>query len=504
MEPMPTTAPTPDGAEFTGLTPQARGIFISLMLGMLVASISQTIVGPAMPRIVAELGGMEHYSWVATAAMLVSAVSVPVVGKLSDIYGRRLFYLLGLAVFMVGSIMSGLAQGFWFLVFARAVQGFGMGTLMPLSQTIIGDIIPPRQRGKYQGLMGAVFGLSSIVGPLVGGFVTDHWGWRWLFYISLPVGLAAFYGIWRNLKLPHRKRDVVIDRAGILVMTVSFSLLLAATSMGGSTWAWNSPQIVTMYAVGAVLLALFIWIETRAAEPVLPLHLFRSSIFSWSNVASFMVSVMMFGAMIYLPVYAQGVLGVSATESGLILMPMSVSMIGMSIVAGMIITHTGKYKLQTLLGLLVMGVGYYLLANLGAEATARDLAVAMIVFGFGLGTALQVYTLIVQNAAARRDLGVATAATQFFRNVGSTVGIAVFGTILTAQMGPSIASHLSPSCGPPWRRRRSLPVPCWTRLRWRGFRRRWWRRSGLGWPIPYTPCFCGVWCRPCWRCWPPC
>ena len=419
-----------------------RNIFVSLMLGMLVAAISQTIVSPAMPRIVAELGGMDHYSWLATAAMLVSAITVPIVGKLSDIYGRRQFFLGGLVVFMIGSILAGIAPNFWFLIGARVVQGVGMGTLMPLSQTIIGDIIPPRQRGKYQGLMGAIFGVSSIAGPLVGGFVTDNWGWRWLFFISLPIGVVAFAGIYRFLHLPHVDREVVVDRAGIVALSLALILLLVPTSLGGTTWAWGSPQVLAMYAAGLVAIVSFVLVERRATEPVLPLRLFGSSIFTFSNIASFMVAVMMFGAMIYMPVYAQGVLGVSATNSGLILMPMSVSMIGLSIISGLMITRTGRYKLQTVIGLLIMGAGYWMLARLKYGAGQLDLTLAMIVFGVGLGMALQVFTLIVQNSSRRKDLGVATASTQFFRNVGSTVGIAVFGTIMTSHLAANIAGHL--------------------------------------------------------------
>jgi EmrB/QacA subfamily drug resistance transporter len=426
----------------SGLDRPTRNIFIALMLGMLVAAISQTIVGPAMPRIVAELGGMDHYAWLATAAMLVSAITVPIVGKMSDLYGRRGFYLGGLVVFMAGSILSGFAQNFWWLIAARAIQGIGMGTLMPLSQTIIGDIIPPRQRGKYQGLMGGVFGLASILGPLVGGFVTDHWGWRWLFFISLPVGILAFFGISRFLHLEHTPRDTVIDRAGIALLSLSLILLLVPTSLGGTTLAWGSWQVITMYAAGLVALVAFVLVERRAVEPVLPLRLFRSSLFTLSNLAAFMVSVMMFGAMIYLPVYAQGVLGASATNSGLILMPMSVAMIGLSIVSGLVITRTGRYKLQTVAGILIMGVGFWLLTQLHYGSSQTDLTLAMIVFGIGLGMALQVFTLIIQNSAQRKDLGVATASTQFFRNVGSTVGTAVFGTIMTGGLAANIASHL--------------------------------------------------------------
>lgn len=436
------TAPQPAKA---GLDASTRNIFIALMLGMLVASISQTIVGPAMPRIVAELGGIDHYSWLATAAMLVSAITVPIVGKMSDLYGRRGFYLGGLVVFMAGSILSGFAQNFWWLIGARAVQGAGMGTLMPLSQTIIGDIIPPRQRGKYQGLMGGVFGLSSILGPLVGGFVTDNWGWRYLFFITLPIGVFAFFGISRFLHLEHNPRETVVDKAGIAVLSLTLILLLVPTSLGGTTLDWGSPAIIGMYAAGVVALGAFIAIERRAVEPVLPLRLFKSSLFTLSNIAAFMVSVMMFGAMIYLPVYAQGVLGASATNSGLILMPMSVAMIGLSIVAGLVITKTGRYKLQTIAGILIMGVGFWLLTQLHYGSSQTDLTLSMIVFGVGLGMALQVFTLIIQNSAQRKDLGVATASTQFFRNVGSTVGTAVFGTIMTSGLAANIASHLPSS-----------------------------------------------------------
>jgi EmrB/QacA subfamily drug resistance transporter len=437
--------PTSREATAPGLDRPTRNIFIALMLGMLVASISQTIVGPAMPRIVAELGGIDHYSWLATAAMLVSAITVPIVGKMSDLYGRRGFYLGGLVVFMAGSVFAGFAQNFWWLIAARAIQGIGMGTLMPLSQTIIGDIIPPRQRGKYQGLMGGVFGLSSILGPLVGGFVTDNWGWRYLFFITMPVGVFAFFGISRFLHLEHTRRDTVIDRAGIALLSMTLILLLVPTSLGGTTLAWSSPAILGMYAAGVVALVAFLAVERRAVEPVLPLRLFQSSLFTLSNIAAFMVSVMMFGAMIYLPVYAQGVLGASATNSGLILMPMSVAMIGLSIISGLVITKTGRYKLQTIAGILIMGVGFWLLTQLHYGSSQLDLTLSMIVFGVGLGMALQVFTLIIQNSSQRKDLGVATASTQFFRNVGSTVGTAVFGTIMTSGLAGNIASHLPAS-----------------------------------------------------------
>jgi EmrB/QacA subfamily drug resistance transporter len=424
------------------LSPEARRVFVGLMLGMLVASISQTIVGPAMPRIVAELGGMDHYSWVATAAMLVSAITVPIVGKLSDLYGRRGFYLAGLGVFMVGSVVSGFAGSFWMLVLGRAIQGLGMGTVMPLSQTIIGDIIPARQRGKYQGLMGAVFGVTSVAGPLAGGFITDHFGWRWLFFAAVPIGLVTTAVIARFLHLPHERREARIDYVGIATLTVALVSLLLATSLGGTTWAWGSAQILGLYAVGVVALVTFVLVERRAEEPVIPLRLFRSRIFTAANVASFAVAMVMFGSIIYIPVYAQGVLGVDATNSGLILMPLMLGLIVMGILAGLVITRTGRYKAIMLTGVVVMGAGLYLLTRLTATSSQGQLTLAMVVLGIGLGLAMQQYTLVVQNSVQRADLGVATASTQFFRNVGSTVGIAVFGTVMTSGLAAAIISHL--------------------------------------------------------------
>ncbi|WP_122261834.1 MDR family MFS transporter [Ornithinimicrobium cerasi] len=426
------------------LSPAERRVFAGLMLGMFVASISQTIVGPAMPRIVAELGGIDHYSWVATAAMLVSAIVVPIVGKLSDMFGRREFYLGGLVVFMVGSVISGLAPDFWTLVAGRAVQGLGMGTLMPLSQTIIGDIIPPRQRGKYQGLMGAVFGVTSVAGPIAGGLITDAFGWRWLFFAVLPLGVVAVFVIARFLRLDHTPQPGRVDALGILTLTPALVGILLATSWGGTTYPWGSGVILGLYAAGVVLLGLFVAVELRAENPLLPLSLFRNGIFSWANVASFGLAMVMFGAIIYVPVFAQGVLGVGATESGLILMPMMLGLIVVGIVSGYLVTRTGRYKELMLLGTVVLGVGLWMLTRLGVDSSEWELTAAIAVMGTGLGLAMQQYTLVVQNAVPRADLGVATASLQFFRNVGNTVGIAVFGAVMTSGLAGAIAGHLPP------------------------------------------------------------
>ncbi|MGC5584684.1 MDR family MFS transporter [Ornithinimicrobium sp. W1665] len=433
--------PTPEPVAYR-MTPAHRRVFVGLMLGMFVASISQTIVGPAIPRIVAELGGMEHYSWVATAAMLVSAIVVPIVGKLSDIFGRRGFYLGGLVVFMLGSVISGLAPNFWTLVLGRAVQGLGMGTLMPLSQTIIGDIIPARQRGKYQGLMGAVFGVTSVAGPLAGGVITDALGWRWLFFAILPVGIVAVFIIARFLHLDHEPTRGSIDVLGIVTLTPALVAILLATSWGGTTYPWGSAPVLGLFAAGTVLLAAFVLVELRADNPLLPLGLFRNSIFTWANIAAFGLAMVMFGALIYVPVYAQGVLGAGATESGLILMPMMLGMIVVGILAGLLITRTGRYKELMLLGTVVTGVGLWMLTRLTVDSSEWAMTAAIAVMGTGLGMAMQQYTLVVQNAVSRADLGVGTATLQFFRNVGNTVGIAVFGSVMTAGMTSAIAGYL--------------------------------------------------------------
>ncbi|WP_082807674.1 MDR family MFS transporter [Janibacter terrae] len=424
------------------LSPQDQRVFIGLMLGMLVASVSQTIVGPALPRIVSELGGMEHYSWVATAAMLVSAVTVPIVGKFSDLYGRREFYLAGIVVFMVGSVIAGFSQSFWMLVAGRAVQGLGMGTLMPLSQTIIGDIIPPRQRGKYQGLMGAVFGVTSVAGPLLGGVITDHLGWRWLFFASLPIGLVALVFIAKFLHVPHTPRRAPIDYLGIATLSTGLVALLLAVSFGGSSWAWGSSQSLGLFALSAVALVAFVVVERKAVEPVLPLRLFANRTISLSLVAAFGISMVMFGAIIYIPVFAQGVIGVNATNSGLILMPLMLGFIVCGIVTGMLITRTGRYLPFMLTGIVVMAAGVLMLTRLDHTATSLELTGSMVVLGIGLGMAMQQFTLVVQNSVSRADMGVATSSTQFFRNVGSTVGIAVFGTVMSSGLQERIASHL--------------------------------------------------------------
>ena len=414
------------------------------MLGMLVAAVSQTIVSPAMPVIVAELGGIEHYSWIATSTLLVTAVSIPMVGKLSDIYGRRGFYIAGLAIFMLGSILAGAAQGFWWLVGARAIQGLGMGTIMPLSQTIIGDIISPRERGKYMGYVGGVFGVASIAGPLAGGWITDAFSWRWLFFINLPIGVLALAFIVAFFHLPHIPRRHSLDYGGFVTLGLGLSAVLLATSWGGTQYPWGSWQIISLYIAGALILAGFVINENYAEEPVLPLRLWKSSIFTLSNISNMAVAMAMFGAIFFIPIYAQGVIGASVTNSGAVLIPLMVCMILVSIFVGRLITWTGRYKGFLLAGTVVTALGYYLLTRLEYGSTQGDLTLAMTVVGLGLGAVLQTYTLIVQNATSRSDLGVATSMTQLSRSLGATVGTAIFGTIMVNGMRKEVPKHLPP------------------------------------------------------------
>lgn len=422
-------------------------IFIGLVLGMFVAAASQTVVSPALPVIVSELGGVDHYSWVATSSLLVSAVTIPIVGKLSDIYGRREFFIGGLVIFLIGSMLAGASPSFWWLIGARVIQGAGMGTIMPLAQTIIGDILSPRERGKYMGYMGGVFGIASISGPLLGGYITDHFSWRWLFYVNLPIGIVALIVILSFLHLPHTPARHKIDYLGFATLGTGIVAALLATSWGGTTYPWSSWEIIGLYALAAVLLTAFVVNEKYAAEPVIPLGLWKNSIFTLSNISNLAISMGMFGAIYYIPVFAQGVLGVSVSRSGLLTISLTAAMIGTSIVVGRLITRTGRYKAIALAGTLVMTLGYLLLTRLGYGSTQGEVVFYLVVVGLGLGSVLQTYTLIVQNSVQRSVLGVATATTQFTRSVGATIGIAIFGTIMTSNLQSEIPKHLPQGAG---------------------------------------------------------
>ena len=439
------TREAPTTIENKGIDRGVMAVFAGLMLGSLVASLNMTLVAPALPTIVAELGGIADYSWIPISAMLASTIVVPIAGKLSDIYGRKPLYMTGILVFAVGSVLSGIAPNFWFLVFSRFVQGAGMGFIMPLSQAIIGDIISPRERGKYQGMMGASFGLASIVGPAAGGFITQNFSWRWLFFINIPFAILTLVVVAIWMHVPNERRKHAIDVWGSVTLSIGITCALLATVWGGTQYPWGSWQIVGLYSAAAVFLAAFVWVERRAAEPVLPLQLWKSPIFTFSNIAGMCVAMSMFGAIFFLPVYVQGVIGNSVTNSGAILVPMLVAMVVTSIGSGQLISRTGRYKIPLLIGLVFMGAGFYMLSTFGVNTTNETAIEAMILIGLGLGVTMQTYTLIVQNSVSQRDMAVATSATQMSRSIGAAVGLAVLGTILTQGLASSMSRYLPAS-----------------------------------------------------------
>lgn len=410
-------------------------VMLGVMSTMLLAALDQTIVATAMPRIVQELRGLEHLSWVFTAYLLASTVIVPISGKLSDIYGRKIFYIISVVVFLIGSILSGLSQNMTQLILFRAIQGIGGGALMANSFTIIGDLFPPSERGKWQGMLGGVFGLASVVGPMLGGWLTDNASWRWTFYINMPVGVLSLGLIFFLMpKIASDIKDKTIDYLGSLTLTVGLITLLLGFVLGGSQFAWNSSQIIALFLTSIASFVLFGVVEKRARQPILPLSLFKNPIFSVSMLIIFLTGIGMFGAILYIPLFAQIVLGISATDSGTILTPLMLGLIFSSIITGQIVSRTGKYKLLTILGLAIIPIALYLLSGMNPQTTQGELVLRTIFVGIGLGITMPVFTIVVQNAFDHSRLGVVTASTQLFRSVGGTVGVAIMGSILNNSM----------------------------------------------------------------------
>jgi EmrB/QacA subfamily drug resistance transporter len=415
----------------------------ALLLGMLLAALDQTIVSTALPTIVSDLGGLEHLSWVVTAYLLASTAATPLWGKLGDQYGRKKLFQAAIVIFLVGSALCGMAQNMGELIGFRALQGLGGGGLIVLSMAIVGDIVSPRERGKYQGLFGAVFGATSVLGPLLGGLFTEHLSWRWVFYVNLPVGVVALIVIAAVLHIPRKSAQHVIDYLGTFLIAAVATCLVLVASLGGTTWGWSSPQIIGLAVLGVLLAVAFVAVEQRAAEPVLPLRLFRIRTFTLSAVISFIVGFAMFGAMTYLPTFLQVVRGVSPTLSGVYMLPMVFGLLLSSTVSGQIVSRTGRWKVFPIAGTGVTALGLLLLHKLDEHSSTGEMSVYFLVFGLGLGLVMQVLVLIVQNAVSYEDLGVATSGATFFRSIGASFGVAIFGTVFASRLGDNLVAVLS-------------------------------------------------------------
>ncbi|GGY22149.1 DHA2 family efflux MFS transporter permease subunit [Streptomyces anulatus] len=421
----------------------------ALLLGMLLAALDQTIVSTALPTIVSELGGLDHLSWVVTAYLLAATAATPLWGKLGDQYGRKKLFQTAIVIFLIGSALCGVAQNMPQLIGFRALQGLGGGGLMVLSMAIVGDLVTPRERGKYQGLFGAVFGVTSVLGPLLGGFFTEHLSWRWVFYINLPIGVVALVVIAAVLHIPVRREKHTIDYLGtFLIASVATALVLVA-SLGGTTWAWSSPQIIGLAVLAVVLLVAFIAVERRAVEPVLPLKLFRMRTFALVAVISFVIGFAMFGAMTYLPTFLQVVHDITPTMSGVHMLPMVFGLLITSTGSGQIVSRTGRWKVFPILGTAITAVGLLLLHQLDENSSTWLMSAYFFVFGAGLGLVMQVLVLVAQNSVSYQDLGVATSGVTFFRSIGSAFGVAIFGTIfanrLTGQLTDALAGQSLPT-----------------------------------------------------------
>ncbi|MFD8672504.1 MDR family MFS transporter [Streptomyces seoulensis] len=406
-----------------------RVVLLALMIAMMLAMLDNMIVGTAMPTIVGDLGGLEHLSWVVTGYTLATAASTPVWGKIGDMYGRKGAFLGSIVIFLIGSALSGMAQGMGELIAFRAVQGLGAGGLMVGVMAIIGDLIPPRERGKYQGMMAGVMALAMIGGPLVGGTITDNWGWRWTFYINLPLGAVALALVSAVLHLPKKRSKAGIDYLGVVLLTVGITAIVLVTTWGGTEYAWTSARIMELTALGVVSLVGFVFWQTKAAEPVLPLHIFKSLNFTLMSVIGFVTGFVMFGATLFLPLYQQAVQGASATNSGLLLLPMLGAMLVTSMVAGRVTTGSGRYKVFPVTGGVLMIIGLYLMSTMDTDTTRLTSGIYMAVVGAGMGCLMQVTMLVAQNSVEMKDMGVASSSATLFRTLGSSFGVAVMGAL---------------------------------------------------------------------------
>ena len=419
-------------------------VFSGLMAGLLLAALDQTIVATALPRIVGELGGLDYYSWVVTAYLLSSTVCMPLYGKVSDLYGRRIVFQTAILIFLAGSLLAGLAQGMIQLILFRAVQGVGAGGLMGLTFAVVGDVVSSRERGRYIGLLAGVWAFASVIGPLIGGFIVDNMSWRWVFLINLPVGAVAFAVTSSALRLPVVRRSHRIDVGGAALLVAGVSGLLLALVWGGTEYPWSSPVISGLLAAGGLLLVAFLYWESRVEEPILPLRLFRDPIFSVGSALGFLTGCGLFGSVIFLPLFLQVATGVSATNSGLLLLPLTAGVVAGSVGSGRIISRTGRYRGWPIGGLALASIGMILLTLIRAETPLLWSSLFTVILGLGVGAAMQVTVLVVQNSVDHRDLGVATGAVQFFRQMGGAFGVAAFGAIMNYRLAADLPLLVPP------------------------------------------------------------
>jgi EmrB/QacA subfamily drug resistance transporter len=406
----------------------------------MLAMLDQLIVGTALPRIVGSLGGVAHLSWVVTAYVLASTVTTPLYGKLGDMYGRKTLFMTAIVVFLAGSALAGLSQTMAELIAFRAVQGLGAGGLMVSAIAIIGDLVSPRERGQYMGYIMAVMMIATIGGPLLGGFITDSFSWRWIFYINLPIGGAALAYLATTLHLPKRRVEHRVDYLGAAILAVGTTAIVLVSTWGGTKYAWRSPQIIGLAALAVMALIAFLRVEARAAEPILPLHIFRNRNFTLVTSVSFLAGLAMFGAITFLPLYQQTVQGASATISGLLLTPMMVGVMITSLIAGQITTRTGRYKALPILGAGGMAVGMYLLSLLGVNTSRATSGLYIVVLGLGMGFLMQTTTLVAQNSVPPRDIGVASSSRLFFQQIGGSIGVSAFGAIFARRLQGALTS----------------------------------------------------------------
>ena len=445
------------------ITPAERRLTLAaLAVVVLLSALDQTIVSTAMPRIIEQLQGLSMYAWVTTAYMLTSTVSVPIYGKLSDQYGRKGILILGVVLFLASSALCGLSgefgalpllgSGMMQLIVFRAIQGLGAGALMTVSFAIMADLYPPRERGRLFGVFGSVFGIATVVGPFIGGFLTDHGtfyllghevaGWRWVFYVNLPLGLLALFMIMYRMPVLRHGAGGRIDYLGAVLVVLTAATVLLGLSLGGTSYAWDSSHILGLFAVGCISLGIFLWVETRATHPILPLHLFRVPAFRTTALASFVMSTAFLGVVMFMPLYMQVVQGINATQSGFSLLPLMGGLIASSIICGRLVTRTGRYKPFMIAGGIVLICGVIALTGIGPDTTRADLAWRLILTGVGLGPAQTLFNLVIQNSAPPPEIGVATSTGQFARQMGATVGVAIFGTFLTHGLTEELPKHV--------------------------------------------------------------